>query len=86
MNWSAEEVVDVPSGFVTVTSTVAAPWLGETAVMEESELMVKLGAATEPKSTTLLPVKFVPLMVTRAPPAVVPPLVSRPTTVGLGSL
>ncbi len=45
--------------------------------MEESELMVKLGAATEPKSTTLLPVKFVPLMVTKAPPAVVPPPADR---------
>ena len=38
VNWSADEVVEVPPGVVTVTSTVPADSAGEVAVKEVDEL------------------------------------------------
>jgi len=72
----------VPSGVVTVTLTVPALSAGEVAVIDVAELTVKPVAAMLPKSTTLAPVKFVPVIVTLVPPAVVPELGEIPVTVG----
>ncbi len=81
MKWSDDDTADVPVGVLTVTSTVPDAWEGETAVIEVSELKVKL-AATPPKYTTLAPVKPVPLTVTVVPPAVVPEVPVRLVTAG----
>ena len=67
MNWSALEVAEVPSGVVTVTSTVPVP-AGAVAVIEVSEFTVKLVAGVAPKSTAAVPVKPVPLTETMVPP------------------
>ena len=59
MNWSDEEVEDVPEGVVTVTSTVPADCGGLTAVICVAESTVKT-AATEPKCTWLAALKLLP--------------------------
>jgi hypothetical protein len=71
VNWSAELVALVPLGVVTVTSTVPVP-AGETAVIEVSEMTLKLVALVEPNLTALAPVTLVPVMVTEVPPAAGP--------------
>jgi hypothetical protein len=71
VNWSAELVALVPLGVVTVTSTVPVP-AGETAVIEVSEMTLKLVALVEPNLTALAPVRLVPVMVTEVPPAAGP--------------
>jgi hypothetical protein len=81
VNWSEDETAEVPVGVVTVTSTVPAGSVGATAVIEVLETTVKL-AGTLPNSTRLAPVKFVPVMVTLVPPAVLPLEVDRLVTVG----
>jgi hypothetical protein len=63
---------------------VAAAWGGAMAVMEVSELTVKL-AATVPNWTPVAPVKAVPVMVTEVPPPVEPLLVPKPVTVGVAA-
>ena len=68
LNRSAELVALVPPGVVTVTSTVPVP-AGETAVIELSELTVKLVALVEPNLTAVAPLKLVPVMLTELPPA-----------------
>jgi hypothetical protein len=61
----------VPQGFVTWMFTVPGLCTGLVAVMLESELTVK--AALEPPNTTeLAPTKWIPVMATLVPPAVVP--------------
>ena len=57
-----------------VTVTVAGPTApdGDTAVIDASELTVKLAAAVPPKLTAVAPVKLTPLIVTVVPPALVP--------------
>jgi len=72
----------VPPGVVTVTLTVPALSAGEVAVIDVAELTVKLVAAVLPKSTTVAPVKFVPVIVTLVPPWVVPEVGEIPVTVG----
>ena len=72
MYWSKTEVVDVPSGVVTVTSTAPTEPAGAVAVIEVAEFTVKLVAGFAPKSTAVAPVKLVPLMVTDVPPPVEP--------------
>jgi predicted RNase H-like HicB family nuclease len=57
---------------VTVTSTTPVPG-GETAAIEVGELTVKLLAPTDPNFTAVAPMRPVPLMVTKVPPAS-PPL------------
>jgi hypothetical protein len=52
------------------------------AVIDVAELTVKLDADTLPKSTSNAPVKFVPVIVMVALPAVLPLLALRPVTVG----
>ena len=71
----------VPSGVVTVTSTVPTVWKGDVAVIEESEVTVN-GAVVAPKSTAVAPVKPVPLMVTVVPPVAGPEVGLTPSTVG----
>ena len=67
MNWSADDVALVPSGVVTVTSTVPVPG-GAVAVIEVSESAVMV-PGVEPKSTAVAPDRSVPVMVTLVPPA-----------------
>jgi hypothetical protein len=66
---------------VTLTSTVAAAWLGAIAVIEVLELTVN-EAGMEPNRTELAPVKLVPLMVTDVPPPVLPEVVLKLLTAG----
>ena len=63
-------VADVPPAVVTVTSTVPAGFAGEVAVIEVEESDVT-EAGVEPKSTTEAKARFVPVIVTVVPPAVV---------------
>ena len=74
-----------PTGVVTMTSTVARPSAGETAVAEVAETTVKLVAAVVPKSTALAPVKPVPVMVTEVAPAGRPATGLMALTVGEAS-
>src|ERR1035437_6824331 len=71
VNLSAVLVELVPPGPVTVTSTVPVPG-GETAVIDVSELTVKLAAAPVPKLTAVAPANALPVIITLVPPAVVP--------------
>jgi hypothetical protein len=80
---SLDEEVDVPVYVVTVTSTTPAACGGLVAVMEVAEFTVKELAATEPNLTAVAPVKFVPVITTEVPPAVVPVLVPKLVTVGV---
>ena len=68
MNLSAAEVALVPTGVLTVTSTVPAPSGGALAVTEVAELNTTLVAGSEPKLTPLRSVRSVPVMVTEVPP------------------
>src|SRR5271167_3151879 len=74
----------VPSGVVTVTSTIAEPPEkgGETAVIELEEVTVKLLALVEPNLTAVAPLKLVPVMVTVVPPDCGPWLGSTLETIG----
>jgi hypothetical protein len=63
-----------------MTSTTPAACAGEIAVIDVSELTMKLVAGTVPKLTAVAPRKFDPTTVMGAPPAVLPPLVPRPLT------
>ena len=81
MNWSAGGLVGlVPFVVVTVTSTVPVPD-GESAVIVVSLTKVKLEAAVPPNVTAVAPVKPVPVIVTRLPPAVGPEVGLTPDTV-----
>ena len=62
-------MADVPAGVVTVTSTVPVP-AGLSAVIVVSLTTVTFVAAVVPKSTAVAPVKPVPVIVTKVPPAV----------------
>jgi hypothetical protein len=59
-------LVPVPLAFVTVIGPVLAP-VGTTAVIWVEELTVKLVEATPPNFTEVVPVKFVPTIVTEVP-------------------
>jgi hypothetical protein len=82
VNWSADDVEDVPIRVVTVMSTVPAVSAGLTAVIWVEELTVKLAAAVVPNSTPVAPVRLEPVMTTVVPPAVVPTVGVTPDTVG----
>ena len=71
----------VPPGVVTVTSTLPLPD-GETAVIEVSELTVKLVASTEPNLTEMAPVNSTPVMVTVVPPPTGPVMGDTLVTAG----
>src|SRR5712692_1459229 len=82
VKWSADPVVEVPVGVVTVMSMVPAAPAGEEATMEVSEITVKKEAAVVPKFTAEAPVKFVPVIVTTVPPEVKPDVAVTPVTAG----
>ena len=72
MNWSAEPVVLVPPGVVTLTSMAPAEADGEVAVHEVVEAQLTEVPAPAPKATVVVPeptTKPVPVMVTRVPPS-----------------
>ena len=68
MKWSALEVAEVPTGVVTVTSTVPADSAGAVTVIDVAVSAVT-APAVAPKSTAVWPVRLVPVMVTLVPPA-----------------
>jgi hypothetical protein len=73
VNWSADDVAEVPPGVVTVMSSVAAPALaGAAAVIELAESTVTELAGVDPNATAEPLVKPVPVIVTLVPPAVGP--------------
>ena len=85
VNWSAEEVVETPPGPVTVMSTVPAGSTGLMAVICVDETTTTLVAGVVPKSTTGLPLKPVPVIVTALPPNAYPVAGLTPVTVGAGT-
>ena len=81
VNTSAGDVADVPSGVVTVRSTVPVP-AGLSAVIDVSLTTVRFVAAFVPKSTAVAPVKLVPVIVTNVPPPIGPAVGLIAETVG----
>jgi hypothetical protein len=81
VNWSADEVAEVPPGVTTVTSTVPAVPAGLVAVICVSVSLL-IFAVTLPKSTPVAPARFVPVIVTAVPPEVDPDVGLRLVTVG----
>jgi hypothetical protein len=63
----------IPPGVVMVTFTVPAP-VGEAAVIQVSEMTVKMMALLGPKVTAVAPEKLAPVMITPVPPAAGPEL------------
>jgi len=66
VNSSSASVVLVPLAVVTVTSTVPVP-AGAVAVSVVELLTVKVALCPAPKSTSVTPLKFVPLTATEVP-------------------
>ena len=83
MNWSADDVAEVPFAVVTVMSTIPVP-AGLVVAICVSDVTVKLVEAAPPNFTALAPVKPLPLTVTAVPPAAVPLAGEMPLTVGGG--
>jgi hypothetical protein len=82
VNWSAGVARLVPSGVVTVMSTVpSSPVGGLTVVISVSEFTVK-STGSEPNSTSVALVKSDPEIVTSLPPLSVPTLGLTLVTVG----
>ena len=75
----------VPPAFATVTSTVPAPAVGDTHVIEVSPFTVKLAAAVPPKFTPVAPVNPVPVIVRVVPPVAGPEVGETPVTLGAGT-
>ena len=85
MNTSAGEAVDVPFEVLTVTSTVPADALGETAVQLVVEAQFTGAATFVPKSTVVLPGLVenpVPVIDTEVPPETGPKPGEIAVTVG----
>jgi hypothetical protein len=82
VKWSAELVVELPPGVVTVTSTVPASPAGEVALILVALTTVNEVAAVDPKLTAVAPVNPLPVMVTTVPPASGPALGRTAVTVG----
>ena len=82
VNWSADDVADVPEPVVTVTSTVPEPE-GDVAEIWLVELTTTPVADAVPNLTAVTPVKFEPLIVTPVPPVVGPVPGETPVTVGV---
>ena len=75
------DFVPEPYGVVTTTLTAPGPCDGVVAVIEVEETTVNV-VCSPSKVTAVAPVKFVPVIVTEVPPAVVPVVVERLETVG----
>jgi hypothetical protein len=82
VNWSSVVMALVPSGVVTVTSTVPTGSAGVVALIEVSEITTN-GADVPPKSTAVAPVKPLPLMITAVPPETGPEVGLTALTVGV---
>ena len=82
VNWSADDVLEVPLEFETVISTSPEECIGDVAVIWVAEFTVKLDALVPPKETELAPVKLLPVMMTEVPPVVGPDVRLMPETVG----
>ena len=84
---SADEVADVPTGLVTVTSIVPAACAGLVTVICVSLTMViaPVAFATVPNFVQFAMRKPVPVMVTVVPPVVGPATGEMPVTVGVPS-
>jgi hypothetical protein len=74
VNAVIEEIPEVPPGEVTVTYVLPAISAGEYATIDVGEFTVKLAAGDEPNMTDVVPVKPVPVTVTKVPPEVPPVL------------
>jgi hypothetical protein len=72
VNPSLEDAVLIPWEVVTVTFTLPAAYLGDSAVMDVAEVTVTFGASVAPNITFVTPVKLVPVMITEVPPVVGP--------------
>jgi hypothetical protein len=83
VNWSADEVPDVPLGVVTVTSTVPAACAGATTVMLVELATTTLVPAVPPKLTVAPLTKLVPVTVTDVPPPIAPEVGAMLVTVGV---
>ena len=86
MNSSAGTGGEAPAAVVTVTSTNPAGPAGLVAVICVPDTTLNDDAAALPKLTAVAPVKPVPVIVTSAPPAVLPLAGEIPVTVGRGTL
>ena len=75
----------MPPGVITVTLTVPAP-AGLLAVIVVALTTMTLVAAVAPNLTDVAPVKPVPVIVTRVPPAAGPLVGLRPVTVGAAAI
>jgi hypothetical protein len=82
VNWSADDVADVPPGVVTVISTVPVP-AGLVAVIEVALFTVYEAAAVLPNFTPLAPVKPVPMIATLVPPVTGPTAGEMLVTAGI---
>jgi hypothetical protein len=82
VNWSADDVAEVPTVFVMVMSTVPADSAGLVAVICVPELTVKVVAAVAPNLTAVAPVKLVPVIVTELAPATGPAVGLTEVTAG----
>jgi hypothetical protein len=83
VNWSELEMLEVPSGVVTVISTAPSDCVGDVTVIDESLFTVTSVPATEPNITAVAPVSPVPLTVTTVPPSADPEEGLTPETVGI---
>jgi hypothetical protein len=77
-------LVTEPLGVVSPTFTAPAVLAGVTQVTDVELTTDTSVAAVPPKVTELVPLRFVPLMVTEVPPAVVPLTGLRLVIVGAG--
>jgi hypothetical protein len=84
VNSSAADVDEVPPDVVTVISTTPGASDGDTAVIDEDELIVNEVASVVPNRTAVAPVKLVPVIVTDVPPATGPLVGEMLVTVGGG--
>lgn len=76
--------MDVPPDVVTRMSTVPVVPVGIVAVIDESEMIVKELAGVLPNTTLVVPRKWLPEIVTEAPPPGQPEEVLNPLMVGKG--
>jgi hypothetical protein len=83
VNWSADEVADVPPGVVTRISTIPAEPAGLVAVIEVALFTVYEAAAVLPNFTAVAPVKPVPVIATEVPPAIGPTTGEMLVTAGI---
>jgi hypothetical protein len=84
VNWSAERVALVPRELTTAMSTVAPAVvpLGEAAEIDVLLFTIKDSAGVEPKSTAVVPLKPMPVMVTLVPPKMLPTVGDIELTLG----